>query len=554
MILDKGRRHFRRYREIAGVLAKHGWGWMLGRVGTAEHAGEQVHADRAEAAPIHLRQMLEELGPTFVKLGQLLSARPDVVPDAYIAQLSKLQDTAPTLPISDIFSVIESEFEAPVTDLFEQFDEVPLAAASLAQVHRAKLPDGTPVIVKVQRPNIRELVETDIEIMYKRARFLESHWERARTYGLLDIVDEFALTIREELDYTREARNTDRLRENLAKHPKLRVPLVHWNLTTGKVLTLEHIHGTKITEVVRGDGSPASDPRALANRLASVFLEQVFVDGFFHADPHPGNVMLTDEGEIALVDCGQVGRLDAENKAGAIRLLMAFEQQDTRVLADEILDLGIEQEEVDVRRLTYDLGKVLRTYYDMPARAVNMGALLTRVLETSARHKVRLPVAFAVIGKVFTNIDGICRQLDPDFNLTAVARGYVGKAVRKEFSSESVTNELYRAVAAARSFVFNIPEYIERLMRKAVEGNLRLEFKHLEIDEVSRSFQTSANRIAIALIVAASIVGSSLIVATGRGARTGWFGLPTLGVLGYIVTMVFGAWLIVSIIRSGKHK
>ena len=553
MVLDKSRRHIRRYREIAGVLAKHGWGWLVHRIGLAEHLGRRLPKAGPVEAPTHLREMLEELGPTFVKLGQILSTRPDVLPQSYVAELEKLQDTAPTLPIEEIHAVIESEFGAPVEEVFLEFEETPLAAASLAQVHRAKLTDGTPVIVKVQRPGIDEQVETDIEIVYKRARFVESHWERARTYGLMDIVDEFAITLREELDYTREARNTDRLREMLTRDRRIHVPAVHWRLTTNRGLTLDQVQGVKITDVPR-DPAIRLDLKDLAKRLASSFMEQVFVDGFFHADPHPGNILVGADGSIGLVDCGQVGRLDPESKVGAVRMLMAFEQQDARALADEILFLGIAQDEVDVRRLTIDLGKVLRSYYGMPARAVNMGRLLMQVLNASARHKVRLPTSFAVLGKVFANIDGICRQLDPDFNLTEVARGCVGKAMRKELTSEGAATELYRAVVAARGLIVNLPEQLGRLMRKAVEGNLRLEFKHQGLDDVTNAFRASSNRIAIALIVAAIIVGSSLIVSSAKGAGRGWFGLPALGVIGYIMASVFGIWLIASIIRSTRHR
>ena len=504
-------------------------------------------------APTHLREVLEELGPTFIKLGQILSTRPDILPQSYISELEKLQDTAPTLPIEKVYAVIEAEFGAPAYKVFPEFGPTPLAAASLAQVHRAKLSDGTSVIVKVQRPGIEEQIETDIEIIYKRVQFVEHHWERARTYGLTELVDEFAAILREELDYTREARNTDRLREVLSRHKRVKVPLVYWQYTTKRVLTLEMLEGTKITEVGNKQG-PGPDPTDLAKRLASLFVEQILVDGFFHADPHPGNILVTSDGTIQLVDCGQVGRMDPETKAGIVRMLIAFEQQDVRALADEILFLGIADEEVDVRRLTSDLDRVLRAYYGMPARAINIGQLLKLVLGVSAKHRVRLPANFAVLGKVLASIDGICRRLDPNVNFTEIARGYVGKAVRKEIVFEGSIAELYRALVATRGLLVSLPEQLSRLMRKAVEGHLRIEFKHEGLDEVTESLRASSNRIAIALIVAAIIVGSSLIVATSGGPMPGWLGIPSLGLLGYVLASVFGVWLIVSIIRSARHK
>lgn len=551
MLLGRSKRHFQRYREIASVLAKHGWGWILGSLGIAHYLGHTPGIPRSDEGAVHLRQMLEELGPTFIKLGQLLSTRPDLVPEPYLSELRKLQDTAPTLPFSQIKAVVESEFEVPINEVYQQFDERPLAAASLAQVHKAQLADGTPVIVKVQRPGIREQVETDIEIIYKRAKFLETHLDVARTFGLMDIVDEFAITIREELDYTREASNTDRLRQFMSDVKDINVPLVYWEFTTGKVLTLEQMKGIKIVNIVDNPGFDV-DPKEVAQKLACAFLQQIFVDGFFHADPHPGNILVDETGSIALVDCGQVGRLDTESKAGAVRLLMAFEQQDTRVLADEILELGIEREEVDIKRFTLDLNKLLRQYYDLPSRSVNMGQLLTGVLTVSAQHKIRLPVSFTVLGKVLNNIDGICRFLDPDFNFTEVARRYVGRAMKSELRSENTVTEMYRALVSLRTFVFTLPENLERLMRKAVEGQFRIEFKHLGLEDLDEAWTTSANRISIALIVMGSIIGSSIVVSAGTGAR--WMGIPVIGVVGYLIAMFFGVWLMISIFQSGKRR
>lgn len=551
-MLTKSRRYFRRYREIAGILARNGWGWALERVGLGEHAAEHGEMSRLEDGALHLRQMLEELGPTFIKLGQLLSTRPDIVPHAYIKELSKLQDTAPTFPTEEACRVIEEDFETPASEQYAEFDRTPLAAASLAQVHRAVLHDGTPVIVKVQRPGIRQQIEADLDIIYHRAKFLENHWERARIYGVTDIVDEFALTLREELDFTREGRNTDHLRETLVNNPHVKVPQVYWNVTSGRVLTLQQMQGIKITELP-AHPFPGVDPKEVSNRLAAAFLEQVLVEGFFHADPHPGNVLVNEQGDILLVDCGQALRLEAAIKSGTIRLLLAFEERNTRLLAEELLQIGAPQQEVDLRRLSADMYKVLRTYYDAPARGVNIGELLTRLLNVSADHRIRLPASFATLAKVFTNVEGICRTLNPDFNFTEALRPYLAKAVRRELRSEDTLADLYRALSGLRSFLVTMPENLERVLHRMVEGKLRLEFKHQGLEQLTHTFQAGANRISIALVVGATIVGSSLIVLAGRGPKS-WLGLPALGVLGYLIAMLFGSWLIVSILRSGRHK
>ena len=272
---------------------------MVGRLGLAEHLGRHADLSEREHAPAHVREMLEELGPTFVKLGQVLSTRPDIVPEAYIDELSKLQDTAPTVPFDEIKEVMEKEFAAPISDLYRECRREPIAAASLGQAHRARLRMARRLSSRSNVPNIQEVVETDIEILLKRAQFLEHHYARARIYGIADLVDEFAMTIREEMDYTREGRNTDRLRQNLANQHHVLVPVVYWDLTTSKVLTLQEMQGRKITDIAC-DPSSRCRSQGVSNRLASSFMQQIFVDGFFHADPHPGNILVTDSGNIAL--------------------------------------------------------------------------------------------------------------------------------------------------------------------------------------------------------------------------------------------------------------
>ncbi|MFQ3548227.1 MAG: AarF/ABC1/UbiB kinase family protein [Armatimonadota bacterium] len=551
MILQKSRRHFARYKEIARVIAHHGWGWVLGRMGFSESGKKLESKKEATAASAHLREMLEELGPTFVKLGQILSTRPDIIPDPYITELSKLQDTAPTVHTTEIKKVIESELKAKIEDLFLFFDDIPLAAASIAQVHKATLKDGTNVIVKVQRPNIRETIDTDLEILYSRARFLEDHWDAAKTFGVVDIVDEFALTLKEELDFIREARNNEKLGSTGSDKNSLCVPKVFWDYTTSKILTLEFIDGIKITDIEKYPEN--IDRSQVANRLATSFMEQIFINGFFHADPHPGNIFIKKDGCIVLLDAGEVGRLDMDSRSGAVRMLMAFERQDTRYLADEILEMGISREEVDIRRFTYDLGKLIRNYYDLPAQTVDMGELLIRVLKVSASHKIKLPANFATMGKVFSNIEGICRVLDPDLNFTEVLKNYMSKVVKSELKSSGLLTELFSSIIGVRGLLLSLPDQLDRLMRKLVEGTLRVEFKHQNLEGVSESFERGANRISISLIIASIIIGSSLVVKSDKGP-TAWYGLSTLGLVGYMTASIFGIWLIVSIIKTGRHK
>jgi ubiquinone biosynthesis protein len=545
-------RHLGRLVEIGRIAVSHGWGPLLTRVGLGGILRIKQKTGGRPPGPIELRTALEELGPTFVKFGQLLSTRPDLVPEDYLKELAKLQDTAPTLPLQDIKKVVRAELGDDPARVYASFDEEPLAAASLAQVHAARLADGSDVIVKVQRPDIRAQIDTDIDILFRLAGLLEQVFDRARTYGAVDIVDEFSLVIHEELDYTREGRNTDRLRENMAEVRDVKVPFVHWELTTPRVLTIERIHGCKVSDIDQLVAQ-GHDLKSVVQKLSAAFLEQVFVDGFFHADPHPGNIFITPEGEIGLIDVGQVGRLDAEAKTGALRLLIAFQHQDTRRFAEEVVTLGIAREEVDIPRLTRDLLRILREYYDMPARSVNIGQILMKTMDVSANHKVRLPTSFAILGKVLANIDGINRQLDPDFNFTEAAEPYINRGARSEFGTKGLITDFYRAAMDLREFVFNLPEQLGELMRRAVAGTLRIEFKHVGLNELTTRLDKVGTRISFSLIVAAIIVGSSLLVLAGEGP-IGWFGFPLIGFIGYLVALVFGIYLLIAIITSGKLR
>lgn len=548
MILS--RKQLRRVREIGSVLVKYGWGQAISRLGLAAVFHYEGPAGAKLEPPQQLLKALRELGPTFVKLGQILSTRPDLLPADYIAELSKLQDTAPTIPFSEVESVIESSLGQRPDELFAQFNREPLAAASLGQVHEARLADGSHVIVKVQRPGVVAVVSSDIEILHSLANLLEHRWDPARTYGLTEIVDEFAITIREELDYTREAYNTDRLRHNLESEKEALVPEVHWDLTATRVLTVQMVEGVKITDM-NGLDSIGADRKTAASNLSSVFLKQIFIDGFFHADPHPGNIIVTPEQQIALIDAGQVRQLDAAGKSGLIRLLIAFEHKDTRQFAEEIMAIGIARTEIDLPLFTYDLERILRQYYDLPSSVVSIGQLLTKVMEVSARHKVRLPTSFAVLGKVLADIDGINRQLDPSWNFTEAARPYITRSVKDQLKADEILSDTYRALIDTKSFLLNLPEYLNQLFRRAVEGSIRVEFKHKGLDQIQDRLDRSVNRLAFAMIVAATIIGSAVITTTKAGPMTKW-GVPALGVAGYVTATVFGIWLLLSISRSGR--
>ena len=550
MIFQRSRRHLARFGEIAAVFAKYGWGWLLEKAGLGGEV-EQARGPTVEAGgPARLRSAFEELGPTFIKLGQLLSTRPDILQADYIRELAKLQDTAPTVRVERIRQAAADEFGQPIQEVFAAFDEEPVAAASLAQVHHARLPDGREVMVKVQRPGVDDAVQLDLEVMASVARFVEQRWEPARAYGLSDLVEEFSIILREELDYTREGQNTDRLRANLADVKRVAVPEVFWEFTTRRVLVLERIAGAKVTDVesLRAAGVDTAD---VAQRLVSLFLKQIYLDGFFHSDPHPGNILVAEDGTIGLLDCGATGLLDEPTKAGAIRLLIAFSERDSRQFAEDLIEIGITPAGLNTQELVQDVSRLVRHYYDLPTRAADFGELLARALSIAARHHIRIPGSFAALGKVLSNLDGISKALDPDFNFTTTARPFIARAIRREFGSEQMGADMLRVALDMRDLLVSLPAHLSGLLRKAIEGSFRIEFKHEGLEELSSRLNKVGNRLSFALIVSGLLIGSSIIVVSAPAGK-GILGYPTLGILGYTVAAVFGLWLLLSIVRGGR--
>ncbi|NLC59172.1 MAG: AarF/ABC1/UbiB kinase family protein [Armatimonadetes bacterium] len=552
-LLRRRWRHVARVTQVAGVIVRYLGYEAADRLGLRHLVPRGIRAPNTVTDPASkLRATIEELGPTFVKLGQLLSTRPDLVTNPrYMEELVKLQDTAPPIPFEKVRHVVEEELQRPLEEAFQFFSAHPLAAASLGQAHTAILPDGTAVVVKVQRPGIRRVIETDLENLQDYARLATARFEWARVLNLVDLVEEFQLTLREELDYTREGRNMDRLRENLKSERRICVPTVHWHLTTARVLTQERIRGTKITEVetLRAKGI---DPQELAQALGDAFMRQFFVDGFFHADPHPGNLIVTDEGIIALLDSGMVSRVDESTRSSVTRLLLSFVEQNSRLFAEEVLELGRALRPIDRKEFATDIDRMLRHYYDMPARDVNLGQIFNETLRLAAHHRLQLPGNFGLLVKVFANIDGITKRLDPDYNYLETARRFLGRVLAEQFQWESVSLDLFRAFEDARRLLLGLPAHSDRVLTKLAEGDLRVQLEHQGLPDLTRHLDRIGNRIAYSLVVAALILGSALFALAGVPPEIR--GYPVIALAAFGVAVVMGIWLLAAILRSGSLR
>lgn len=549
MVFARQRRHLERYIQIGGVLAAHGWQNLVARVGLARLFGLHAHGTGAAPGPVQVRLALEELGPTFIKLGQLLSTRSDIIPKEYIEELEKLQETAPPMPIAAVYQVIEEEFGEPVHSLFADFDPAPLGSASLGETHSAVLRDGRSVVAKVQRPGIRSVIDNDLEIVGGLARFLDSHVEQLRVFGLPDLVEEFTISLHHELDYTREGRNGDTLRKNLQQLDCARVAATIWEFTTPRVLTMDCISGIKITDTQRLDVDGHNRHEIAAN-LTRIFFTMVLVDGFFHADPHPGNLVVVEDSVVGLLDYGMVGRLDSHLKASVLMLLANYVRQDAYGFSEVFLDIGTVPSDLDRKEYTQAMDRFLRQYYDAPLREVQIGQMLQNALHISARFGVRLPSSLALLVKVIVQAEGITKQLEAEFDFTQAAREFVTRALRDELNPRSMGAKLIESILSWKNLILELPHRTSEVLERMSNGTFRIAFKHEGLENAIRDIDKSANRLSFALMVSSMIIGSSLILAAGIGPA--YRGLPVIGLIGFGISFLFAAWLMISILRAGK--
>jgi ubiquinone biosynthesis protein len=546
-----------RLRGIAEVLLRNGLGFLAEqldltrflppwkqRIATAE--------DSKYSVPERLRHTLEQLGPTYIKLGQILSTRPDLLPRAYIEELSKLLDAAPAVPSEEIVAELERELGTAVQDLFTHFEAEPIAAASIGQAHRAISKNGETVVVKVRRPGIERIVEADLNLLERQARFLENRLAVARDYRLADLVDEFSRTLRDELDYTNEGRNTDRLRRSLQQDPRVLVPEVYWDLTTRRVITLQELRGTKLLDLesLKAEGY---DLAAIAEVLVDVYLKQVFVDGFFHADPHPANILVCGE-QIAFVDFGMMGYLTPWTKDLMADLLVSLLNQDVDQAAQTVVRLGAVDRPTDVDGLRRDIQRLFLRYSGLSLEEVHLDESLNDVMTVAFRHRIHLPADLAMLARTVAVLEGVAGTLDPGFVLVEKARPFVSQLISERLSLQHLGERAVRTLRDVDQLVQVLPRRLDTLSSQLEQGNMTLGIDLRRLQAVLAKLDRVANRLSFSILVAALIIGSALIILGGE-AVSAWQ-IPVIGValpvaqISFIVAGLLAAWLLLSIIRS----
>jgi ubiquinone biosynthesis protein len=546
-------RNLDRYRQILAILFKYGFDSMLNRLnlGSYFESGLQMlsrnRRERVEGLTDYerLRMACEELGPTFIKMGQILSTRSDLIPDDLVRELTKLQDNVPAFPFLQVREIVEQELRAPLNVLFAHFDETPLAAASIGQVHQARLITGEEVIIKIQRPGIHKIIEVDLEILYHLATLMEKNIEEAEIYRPTKIVDEFARSIEKEINYKIEAQHAGRFARQFTGNESIYIPRIFNQTTTGRVLTMEYVNGVKASDVHLLEKA-GLDRKLIAARGADITFEQIFKHGFFHADPHPGNICILPGNVICYLDFGMMGYIDKRTMETFADIIIGYVRRDEAAIADAVMRIVEWDDPPDRRALESDIASFVDLYLYQPLKDMHMGDILQEFLDLFSRHRLRLPPDIFFMIKAMTEVEGLGLMLDPDFNMVEKVEPFIKDLQMARIHPRKLMGDFL----ASSTLLKGVPFELYDLLKQFKSGKVKIGTDHQGLEPLIFGVERSSNRVSFALIIAALIIGSSLIMMARSGPS--FLGLPLLGLLGYAFAGLLGLWLLVWIHRSGR--
>ncbi|MCP5272495.1 MAG: ubiquinone biosynthesis protein UbiB [Burkholderiaceae bacterium] len=547
-----------RMQEIAGVLMRHGLGEAVRRLGMADALERAGHVLKRENAaelarltpPEQVRRAFEELGPTFVKLGQVLAGRGDLLDADWLRELSKLHSNVPPVPMETLRPQLREDLGGEPEAVFAWFDTEPLAAASIAQVHRARLHDGTEVIVKVRRPGIEAVIEADLRLLQRLAGVAERQWPALVPYGPQQLVREFARSLKRELDLAAECRSAERVAGNLAPLGFVDIPRVHWAFTGARVNVQDRVDGLPGEDLAAVDAA-GLDRKVLARRGAQAVLKMIVEDGYFHADPHPGNVFYLPGNRLAFIDFGMVGRLPPRRREELLDLLLGLVQRDPPAVAEVLLDWTGDTRGVDLAELESAIEAFVDQYHGTPLAQLNLGRMLTEVTDVLREQSLTLPGDLALLIKAFVSLESMGRGLDPDFHVAQEALPLLQRVLRARYKPKALGQRAWQAALKLASTAEKLPHDVSRLLRRARHGQLRVGLELAHLQRVGDQLDRAATRLSMAIVIAALIIGSSIVMTVGGGPTL--FGLPAFGFLGFVGAAGGAIWLVRSIRREKRH-
>lgn len=554
-------RHLKRYREIANSFARHGFGHLLTYLGLSHYLPSVRRARQSEHALLEysrsqrIRMLLEDLGPTFIKFGQLLSTRPDLLPRDIHDELASLQDNVPSFSYPLAEGILERELEKPVGDTFRSYEAKPLAAASIGQVYRACLHSGEDVVVKIRRPKIVAQMETDLEILLDAAKMADSRTQWGQIYNFEDIVLELQRSVHDELDFITEAEHAEQIRQNLSTRADVIVPKIHWDYTTSAVLTMDHVDGIKLLhpEKLREAGH---DPETIIKTLVDLMFVQIFQHGVFHADPHPGNLAVAPDGRLVLMDFGIVGKLKGERKQHFILFLLGLINHSPRQMVRALSKMGVLTRRVDRKELRRDAERLMDKYLDVPLHRIHLGRAISEIFTLAYEYRIRIPAEFTLLGKTIMTLEGVIENLDRDLKLIELLRPYAGKLLRERFTAEAIresaAEQFFETTDLATSLPARLNDMLDRIDTEGIPLQINypdLDTTFLHMDRITNRLSFSIVLLSFSIIMAGLIIGAAL-VASITGEPLLWR-LPIIE-LGFALAGGMAVWLFLAIYRSGK--
>jgi ubiquinone biosynthesis protein len=556
-VIGRTYRHLTRYRQILSIFFKFGFGDLIERlkldqyleVGLKMISRKQRPRDMRLTRAQRLRMAVEELGPAYIKLGQILSTRPDFMPADFIEELSKLQDRVPPCPFEELRHIVETELKGALEEALLTMAETPLASASIGQVHKGRLHSGEDVAIKVRRPGISKLIEVDLEIMLHLATLMERHIAELAPHRPVTIVEEFASTLEKELDFGLEAANMRRFAGDFEDNPAVHIPEVYREFSTTRVLTMEYVEGIKISQVELIEAA-GMDKHLLTARGADLILTQVFLNGFFHADPHPGNLFVLPDHVICLLDFGMVGIVDRETRERFVDLIDSVVNRDEPVMVETLLQLTEWDLYPDIRRMQRDVTDFISRYLYRSLREIEVGACLKELMMIATRHRLRIPPDLFLMIKAFATVEGIGRQLDPEFDMVAQARPFLVKVNAERFSPRRIAREAMGMSRMLLKLTRQFPKDLLDLTRAIRRQQLNLTVTHQGLQDMLATHDRISNRISFSIIIAALLIGSALIVISKAPPLI--YGISLIGIIGFLAAALMGVWLLVAILRKGK--
>ncbi|MDF2926120.1 MAG: transporter [Paenibacillaceae bacterium] len=556
MKVGKRIRHLQRYREIAVAFVRNGFGYVVNELGFPEtfpflRQGERRDIHKKSIGE-RIRLLLEDLGPTFVKLGQIASTRPDLLPADVISELVRLQDKVPAFTYEEAVGIIEEELGSPVSEVFAHFPRIPIAAASIGQVYRAALQDGTDVAVKVQRPHIQQMIETDLDILAELARLAESRLEWARNYRVRDVVEEITKALHAELDYTTEARQAEKFIAQCQQLEGVCVPHVYWDYTTRRVLTMEFLMGIKLSDREQLDKEGHSRT-GIARKFAQIIFHQILIEGLFHGDPHPGNVLVLPDGTLALLDFGLVGRLSPEMKRQFATFVIALRNQSTNGVIRAISNMGIVPDEADLNALRVDVDEMREKYYETPLSRVSLGEAVNDLFTLAFRHRIRIPSEMTVLGKTLLTMEGVVVALDPSFSVFEVAEPYGRRLFRERLDPRNLVKKAIEEAPEFLDMLTEMPSGIRNIAAAMRKGKFKLEMNVPELGSFLKKMDMISNKLSFSIVLLSfSIVLVGLIIGASLASPdTVLWNLP-VHEIGFVIAIIMLSWLLYSFFRSGR--